>query len=148
MLLSLSSIHLSLGLPAAGCPPWRLRKALQGCASRDQEQLRVELVIARGATRLVYAAVVARCNYHQTLRESRQCWLCVALRWLWPFWATVATCFVAMRCNDYTPTRRVAAHALSYQRLGIGVVIWNLGTHEFRYDFTIFFIYMNSYMNS
>ena len=26
--------------------------------------------------------------------------------------------------------------------------IWNLGTHEFRYDFTIFFIYMNSYMNS
>ena len=26
--------------------------------------------------------------------------------------------------------------------------IWNLGTHEFRYDFTIFFVYMNSYMNS
>ena len=26
--------------------------------------------------------------------------------------------------------------------------IWNLGTHEFRYDFTIFFIYMNSDMNS
>ena len=26
--------------------------------------------------------------------------------------------------------------------------IWNLGTHEFRYDFKIFFIYMNSYMNS
>ena len=26
--------------------------------------------------------------------------------------------------------------------------IWNLGTPEFRYDFTIFFIYMNSYMNS
>ena len=28
------------------------------------------------------------------------------------------------------------------------VNIWNLGTHEFRYDFTIFFICMNSYMNS
>ena len=26
--------------------------------------------------------------------------------------------------------------------------IWNLGTHDFRYDFTIFFIYMNLYMNS
>ena len=26
--------------------------------------------------------------------------------------------------------------------------IWNLGTPEFRYDFTMFFIYMNSYMNS
>ena len=26
--------------------------------------------------------------------------------------------------------------------------IWNLGTHDFRYDFTMFFIYMNSYMNS
>ena len=26
--------------------------------------------------------------------------------------------------------------------------IWNLGTHDFEYDFTIFFIYMNSYMNS
>ena len=26
--------------------------------------------------------------------------------------------------------------------------ICNLGTHDFRYDFTIFFIYMNSYLNS
>ena len=25
--------------------------------------------------------------------------------------------------------------------------IWNFGSHDFRYDFTIFFIYMNSYMN-
>ena len=25
---------------------------------------------------------------------------------------------------------------------------WILGTHDFRYDFTLFFIYMNSYMNS
>ena len=24
--------------------------------------------------------------------------------------------------------------------------IWNLGTHDFMYDFTIFFMYMNSYM--
>ena len=31
---------------------------------------------------------------------------------------------------------------------GICVTIWNLGTHDFRYDFTIFFIYINSYMNS
>ena len=23
--------------------------------------------------------------------------------------------------------------------------IWNLGTYDFRYDFTMFFIYMNSY---
>ena len=30
----------------------------------------------------------------------------------------------------------------------ISKCIWNLGTHEFRYYFTIFFIYMNSYMNS
>ena len=28
------------------------------------------------------------------------------------------------------------------------LIIWNLGTHDFRDDFTIFFIYMNSYMNS
>ena len=27
------------------------------------------------------------------------------------------------------------------------VPIWNLGTHDFRYDFTIFFIYMNLYLN-
>ena len=26
--------------------------------------------------------------------------------------------------------------------------VWNLGTHDFRYDFTMFCIYMNSYMNS
>ena len=26
--------------------------------------------------------------------------------------------------------------------------IWDLGAHDFRYDFTIFFIYMDSYMNS
>ena len=28
------------------------------------------------------------------------------------------------------------------------VFIWNLGTHDFRHDFTIFFIYMKSYLNS
>ena len=27
-------------------------------------------------------------------------------------------------------------------------IIWNLGTHDFRYNFTILFIYMNSYVNS
>ena len=27
-------------------------------------------------------------------------------------------------------------------------IIWNLGTPDFIYDFTIFFIYMNSYLNS
>ena len=34
------------------------------------------------------------------------------------------------------------------ENCGPWVDIWNLGTHKFRYDFTIFFIYMNSYMNS
>ena len=56
-----------------------------------------------------------------------------------------------------TPTREPfsAVFVLNHQITGLktcwlemGLDIWNLGTHDFRYDFALFFIYMNSYMNS
>ena len=47
------------------------------------------------------------------------------------------------------------AKMLSQKYLGLAsfcnswsMTIWRLGTHDIRYDFMIFFIYMNSYMNS
>ena len=44
--------------------------------------------------------------------------------------------------------QKISLKLATFQWAFTATVIWNLGTHEFRYDFTIFFIYMNSYMNS
>ena len=44
-------------------------------------------------------------------------------------------------------TRRSFPFWKALLEFGRAVIIWNLGTHEPGYDFTIFFIYMNSFVN-
>ena len=62
-----------------------------------------------------------------------------SIHW-WPWWRKASAFTGFEGSNDLY--EQYEAAPVNY------VAIWNLGTHDFRCDFTIFFIYMNSCMNS